>query len=591
MVQNFEVAVEDAPQSSLFPVTVSRGSVFALRPGDTDEPFITIDDWSPAVQYFIGRNGSGKSRTAKAIRDQAQGRLLATDRLVGVMAFVNYGWGSVPTDYKGVPINEGERQQMQQVTAQTGGATEELYALREQPEVWLRVAAFIRRTLGRVIELRESAGFLDPYVRIDDIEYSLLRDEGHGLRELVVLLAATYRTDTRLLVVDEPELHLHPAMARMWLTELNRECTSTGKRAILVTHDPSFIRPASFNDLKAVWMFAPGRAPSRLSESVLQLQEERVTASLLQNPQLVSQLAFSPRPVLLEGPTDVAAFKVALARLVDAEVVAQTELISCGGSGSVGLWLEICTKAGIDVKAVADLDAVFDPGVQRTLDALPGLSGELLETFAVGPGKLHAVLDPIVRAANAAGIAADAASRADWLRQQDDTATPEVIRRDRILAVLRQHGLWLHLGNLEQVLGTPNKSVAEASRAAENPSAIDEAAVWAAYKLDLRGDVEVLLNVAVERVAHAIMEAERAGPAKEFRAPVGGSALADGRLVRVEPVAPGRHRITVLAPAPFIGFWLEFTRATPSSDLQLQPPETTPTPESAESAPSTPTRE
>lgn len=122
---------------------------------------------------------------------------------------------------------------MQQMTAETGGAAEELYSLREQPEVWLRVAAFIRRTLGRVIELRESAGFLDPYVRVDDVEYSLLRDEGHGLRELVVLLAATYRADTRLLIVDEPELHLHPAMARMWLTELNRECTRTGKRAIL----------------------------------------------------------------------------------------------------------------------------------------------------------------------------------------------------------------------------------------------------------------------------------------------------------------------------------------------------------------------
>lgn len=563
-----------ATTSPLLPITVSRSLVFPLRAGEVDEPLLTIDDWAPPVQYFIGRNGSGKSKTAQVIRDQAQGRLLATDRLVGVMAFVNYGWGSVPTAYKEVPLGEDERQQIQQMTAQTGGATEELYTLREQPEVWLRVAAFIRRTLGRVIELRESAGFLDPYVRINDVEYSLLRDEGHGLRELVVLLAATYRADTRLLIVDEPELHLHPAMARMWLTELTRECTRTGKRAIVVTHEPSFIRPLSFEDLKAVWIFDPGRSPIRMSESVLPAQEGRVTASLLQNPTLVSQLAFAPRPVLLEGTTDVAAFKVALARLVDAEVVAQTELIDCGGSGTVGLWLEICTKLGVDVKAVADLDSLFDTGVQRTMNAIPGIDIELIKAFATHPGRLRSNLEPIIRAADSASINADAASRADWLRQLDDPDSAEVIRRNRIMSILRAHGLWLHLGNLEQVLQTPIKGVAQAARAAELPCAIDAAAIWAAYELDLQGDVEILLNVAVERVAHAIMEAERAGPGTEFRAPVGGTATADARLVRVDPVAPGRHRITVLAPEPFIGFWLEFTRSTPSSELELNPPDT-----------------
>ncbi|MDH2442556.1 AAA family ATPase [Amnibacterium sp. CER49] len=564
-----------AAQSSLTPVTVSRAEVFGLRPGDSNEPVLTIDDWSPPVQFFIGRNGSGKSRTARAIRSQLNGRLLSTDRLTGLMSFVNYGWGSVPTAFKGVPLGDEERQQMQQMqqTGTAGGeASDELYALREQPEVWLRVAAFVRRTLGRVLDLRESAGFLDPYVRIDDVEYSLLRDEGHGLRELVVLLTAIYRADTRLLVIDEPELHLHPAMARMWLTELNRECARTGKRAIIVTHEPSFIRPRSFDDLKAIWLFAPGRLPMRVSEGVLDVQEISVTASVLQNPQLVAQLAFAPRPVLLEGSTDVAAFTTALTRLVEPAVVAQTELIDCGGSGSVGVWLEICTKLGVDVKAIADLDALFDNGVQRAVNQLPALERDLVAAFASEPGQLQHVLQPVTREANRAGIPSDPASRADWLRQQSDPESAVVLRRDRIIDILRLHGLWLHMGNLEQVLNISTKGVVQATAAAAQPSGIDEAALWAAYELDLHGDVEVLLNVAVERVAHAIMLAERAGPATEFRTPVGGSAVADARLVRVEPIEPGRHRITVLTPEPFVGYWLEFTRATPSTELQLRPP-------------------
>lgn len=561
-------------QSPLVPVTVASGAVFELKPGETSSALLTIDDWSPPVQFFIGRNGSGKSRVAKAVRDQLQGRLLSTDRLVGLMSFLNYGWGSVPTAFRGVPLGDDERQQMQQMAVAAGAATDELLALREEPEVWLRVAAFIRRTLGRVIDLRESAGFLDPYVRIDDVEYSLLRDEGHGLRELVVLLAAIYRTDTNLLVIDEPELHLHPAMARMWLTELKRECARTGKRAIVVTHEPSFIRPTSLEDLKALWMFAPGQLPVRVSDTVLHVQKSQVSASLLQNQQLVAQLAFAPRPVLLEGPTDVAALQTALARLVEPEVVAQTELIDCGGSGSVGVWLEICTKLGVDVKAIADLDSLFDSGVQRTLNELPGLQGELIREFATGPGRLQEMLRPILSTADADGVAKDPASRADWLRQQQNPESPIVIRRDRILHVLRNHGLWLHLGNLEQVLGIATKGIPAAIKAAAVPSGIDDAAQWAAYKLDLQGDVENLLNVAVERVAQAINLAERTGPSKEFRAPVGPTALADSRLVRVEPIEPGRHRLTVLTPEPFVGYWLEFTRATPSIDLQLRPPTT-----------------
>ena len=181
-------------------------------------------------------------------------------------------------------------------------AVEEVYALREQPEVWLRVAAFVRRALGRMVELRERDGFLDPYMRMGDHEYSLLRDEGHGLRELVILLTAVYRKDWSLLVVDEPELHLHPSMARLWTAELVRECRTGGRHAIVVTHQPELIEPKSYDGLSAVWSFAAGREPRRMTDSILDQQRPRVESSLARNPRLISQLVFSPRPVLVEGP-------------------------------------------------------------------------------------------------------------------------------------------------------------------------------------------------------------------------------------------------------------------------------------------------
>lgn len=158
---------------------------------------------------------------------------------------------------------------MRQVMGGRKSAAEELYALREQPDVWLKVAAFLKRSLGRTIQLREASGFLDPHVLVGGIEYSLFREEGHGLRELVLLLAATYRDDWSLLVVDEPELHLHPSMARLWLAELQRECTDRGRRCLVVTHEPSLLRMREASHWRPSGTSKPAVRPSALPKHCL----------------------------------------------------------------------------------------------------------------------------------------------------------------------------------------------------------------------------------------------------------------------------------------------------------------------------------
>ena len=226
-------------------------------------------------------NGTGKSRTARAIATQLSGLYLSTDRLTGLMSFDNYRWTSVPNmdQYKGIPLSDSDRQQAIGFSGRTGSAVEELYRLKDEPAVLLRVAAFVRRALGRTIEMRETAGFLDPYVRVGNVDYSLLRDEGHGLRELVVLLTATYLSDWNLLVVDEPELHLHPSMVQLWMTELELRCAATGSRAVVVTHEPLLLRPTSSEDLRAVGILV-SQSPTTIASHIDDSEIGRVSASL-----------------------------------------------------------------------------------------------------------------------------------------------------------------------------------------------------------------------------------------------------------------------------------------------------------------------
>lgn len=561
------------------PVSVSWEAVFGAGSART-EPFFELHDWPNPVTYFVGRNGAGKSRTVKRIAEMTQGRILSTDRLVGLMSTTNYGWTTTLAmeNYKGVPISDQERQQARIFSQQSGSAIDELYSLREEPDVWLRVAAFVQRALHRSIELRETAGFIDPYVRMGDIEYSLLRDEGHGLRELVILLTAVYRQDWSLLIVDEPELHLHPSMVRTWLGELEKVCNSSGRRAIIVTHEPALIRPKAEADLSAIWHFSVGRAPLRLQDQTHPGTQDRVTASLRKNPQLVSDLVFSPRPVLVEGDHDIAAFSTALARTQPPEVVAQTDLVSCGGSGNVCLWFEIANKLGLDIRGVADLDALLSDECQRSMDRHPEVALMYRKRFGTEPPRTKGVLQSLTAAMGGANVQANPAARRDWLKSlHSEPPTGHMFKRDTLIEIWRDRGLWLHpQGTLEDLLALTEKSSDQAQVAASIPGDIDLVVEWFAYALDPRGDVFTLLSARVEGIAHRLMEAQRVSPNQQFVRPVGQTGQSDSKLVDVEPIDGGSHRIIVQRPAEFAGWSLDFNRETPASQLNLkEPPETT----------------
>lgn len=75
-----------------------------------------------------------------------------------------------------------------------------------------------------------------------------------------------------------------------------------------------------------------------------------------------------------------------------------------------------------------------------------------------------------------------------------------------MLTIWRDAGLWLHeQGTLENVLGITVKGRAAATTAAASVGVIDSVAAWCSYALDPLGDVEALLNAAVERIAHSLL--------------------------------------------------------------------------------------
>ncbi|MBI5341448.1 MAG: ATP-binding protein [Mycolicibacterium rufum] len=478
-------------------------------------------------------------------------------------------------NYPGIPLGKDARQSTGSTARDRGVGHDDLYALQEQPEVGMRVAAFVKRALHRDIELRETSGFLDPYVSLgSSTPYSLLREEGHGLRELIILLTAVFREDWDLIVVDEPEVHLHPSMARLWLGELERVCRDSGRRAIIVTHEPSLVRPTMAADLRSLYYFRAGHAAQPLADFIDATSRDRVTSSLSENPELVSKLVFSPRPVLVEGPTDVAGLTVALNRTEPPEVVAQTDLVPCGGSSEVALWFEIATHAGMDVRAIADLDACLTSEVQRVMDRNERVIERYRDDFALEPARTASVIRPLLEAMNKAGIAPNPKERAQWLATDVPVASGWAARKSKLLEMWRDAGLWLHpQGTLEAVLGNVAKHRDQIMAAAAQPGAIDAVAQWCAYDVDPSGELAVLLGVFVERAAHSVMEALRLNPEAPVTCFTGPTASHTARLLTLTPEANDVFLLTVQRPKEFEGYWLRFSRDTPSSQLHLEQPQ------------------
>jgi AAA domain, putative AbiEii toxin, Type IV TA system len=572
-------------------VSVLMHEVFGPTTTQETSPFVRIPDWTNPVIYFVGRNGSGKTRAAKKIAEKLNtpapgvAKLLATDRLFGLVEQPKIREGA-GTELKGFTIDDQSQRQTAKMQSRVSGTgLDDIYAITDRPEILIRVAAFMRRALGRFVDMREKNGRVDPYIIADGSEYSLLRDEGHGLREVLILLTATYRDDWRVLIVDEPEIHLHPALARMWLSMLEVECRDSGRNAIIITHEPDFVKPQSTSDLDSIWFFN-GLTPSvRVSDLVLPAQTERINSSFRDNPRLLGQLVFSPRPVLVEGPTDSAALAVAVSRLYPAnpEVPSQTDFVVCGGCTQLALWFEIARKMGIDFRAVADLDALFVPDVQRVMDCVADVGDSIAEQFKEPSTSIKTALAPISQEIGQSGTTVSTPqSKAKWLAERLENTSSSAggqlrdyvaARAQTILSILRDNGLWLfYQGTLEDVLDITVKDIPHARAAASRPGSIDEVANWAAFEFDLHGDVADFLRSEIERIAQTVQLYLGRSPHASMVQISAAMRPGDHRLVDIAKVNDGEYRITVKGVKEFSGYWVEFSRETAPAGMTLKQP-------------------
>ena len=321
-----------------------------------------------AINFLVGPNGSGKSQFAKVLLDhmRSQGwdtRFLGTDRLNEMTrspAIERYFGGHFIEGF-----DKSQFEYLKMAAGADGSGIDTIVLLEERMDLRIQIEAILSHLFDREIMLEWDSGRLIPkaMLRGHNQSYRLDRDECHGIKELLVMLTHLYDDQKQYLIIDEPELNLHPQYQSFFMQEVRKiagdPSTDGAKKIVfLVTHSPFILDFRSEEDLRGVISFD-------LEYSVPK-QVHNLLPGNIPPPSFMGRLNghhkqffFSDAPIFVEGIRD--------ARIVEAMMEARgvsvagagSCIIDAGGSGEVSHYLELCKGLGKEAHFLYDLDSLF----------------------------------------------------------------------------------------------------------------------------------------------------------------------------------------------------------------------------------------
>ncbi len=326
----------------------------------------TKNEWGE-INLIVGPNGTGKSLFADQLKNVLEQngfktRMLNAERLSGFEKR-NYSYFGSSRLEKGINISEFTT--LKSEGEQFGLSSSAFIILKERLDIRIKIEALLSDIFDKTIRLVEEGGFLKPKIQNNSggEEYGFKEKECHGLKELLTLLTFLYDDTKDCLILDEPELHLHPQYQSFLLSEIrkfagNPKTNPNKKIFFIITHSPYFLDLRNLDDLKSI-LVCHYNKPLNYIDS-LDSQDEYILKKFL--PRFNThhkQFFFSPNPVFVEGYTDQQIITLLFDKL-DYDINASgSSIIDVGGKDELAVFFRLCIKLNIEARIIADLDALF----------------------------------------------------------------------------------------------------------------------------------------------------------------------------------------------------------------------------------------
>ena len=323
------------------------------------------------LSFFVGPNGSGKSRFADALRRAlTNARLLGTDRLEGMSpGAITRMFG----DHFALGYEKRQFSNLLQAGVH-GSGIDAFIILEDRPDIRVIVEATVSSLLNRDIVLEWDSGNLVPKARLARTGdfYRADREECHGIRELLVLLTHLYNDQHDFLIIDEPELNLHPQFQSFFVQEVRKVAglhvpDSSRKGVILITHSPFILDLRTVDDMESIFCFSAGHAPPKVLGVLSECERERFASLVPRLNVHHKQLFFSDNPIFVEGVSDSQMIEAIQERRKVSVTASGSCLIDVGGCDELTKYVELCRHYGKNAYFLFDLDSLFLGSLRQCL--------------------------------------------------------------------------------------------------------------------------------------------------------------------------------------------------------------------------------
>lgn len=200
--------------------------------------------------------------------------------------------------------------------------------------------------------------------------------EEFGTGEQQVLLMAfakaymeVFGAESVILILEEPEAHLHP-LAQRWLKEYIYGLCASGMQIVVSTHSADFLDPSNLQGLVKVSKDAFGTTHAIQlgpGELVRQCIENGVPSNKISELGVADHYAarltpdslkglFAKTVLLVEGATEFFALPIYLANAGCSFAKENIEIINCGGKQSIPAYARLFSAYGIRVFCLFDCD-------------------------------------------------------------------------------------------------------------------------------------------------------------------------------------------------------------------------------------------
>ena len=195
------------------------------------------------------------------------------------------------------------------------------------------------------------------FVLLKDGHWLTVDKFSSGEKEIVHFLLALFALNVKdgVVLIDEPELHLHPRWQRIFLGLFRELAPERNNQFLISTHSPVFVTPDTINNITRIY-HRPDTGSARISLSNVNLPNKKNLVRMI-NSQNNERVFFADKVVLVEGITDRLVLESILdgasAKFSNNEAI---EIVEVGGKDSFADYRNLLTALETPSVIFADRD-------------------------------------------------------------------------------------------------------------------------------------------------------------------------------------------------------------------------------------------